>query len=136
MGRQLQFGSLKLQSLSNKLQVTAQGRISGAKEKLSKLSLGLRFSSNEFIRLNQGKIEQLKAPLTRVAHHRVKQLENELELYEKELSLVDPKAVLKRGYSITRLNGRLVGKETPKAGDTLETVTAEHIITSEIKAIE
>ena len=134
--RQLQFGSLKLQSLSNKLQVTAQGRISGAKEKLSKLSLGLRFSSNEFIRLNQGKIEQLKAPLTRVAHHRVKQLENELELYEKELSLVDPKAVLKRGYSITRLNGRLVGKETPKAGDTLETVTAEHIITSEIKAIE
>ena len=81
-------------------------------------------------------MEQLKAPLKRVTTHRIEQMHNALGLYEKELELVDPKAVLKRGYSITRLNGELVSKGAPKAGDTIETVTAEQTIKSEIKAIE
>ena len=45
-----------------------------------------------------------------------------LELAETKVKYVDPKNVLERGYSITRLNGKAVRSiESVKVGDVLET---------------
>lgn len=54
-----------------------------------------------------------------------------LELAETKMKYVDPKNVLERGYSITRLNGKAVhsAKEL-KSGDVLETLLAEGIVKS------
>lgn len=57
-----------------------------------------------------------------------------LELAETKIRYVDPENVLKRGYSITRLNGHAVKDATMvKEGDVLETVVAQGKIRSEVK---
>ncbi len=49
-----------------------------------------------------------------------------LELAETKVKYVDPKNVLERGYSITRLNGKAVrSAKDVKAGDVLETLLAD-----------
>ena len=49
----------------------------------------------------------------------------------------DPKKVLERGYSITRLNGKAVKQaDTLKVGDILETEMVAGKIRSEVKTID
>lgn len=56
---------------------------------------------------------------------------------EKSLRLVDPIQVLKRGYSLTLKDDKLISPENPiKEGDLIETHTAQVIISSQITKIE
>ena len=60
-----------------------------------------------------------------------------LELAETKMKYVDPKNILEKGFSITRVNGKAVREtETVKKGDVLETELFRGIIRSEIKDIE
>lgn len=60
-----------------------------------------------------------------------------LELAETKMKYADPKSILEKGFSITRVNGKNV-RETDKVkkGDMLETELFRGIIRSEIKDIE
>ena len=60
-----------------------------------------------------------------------------LELAETKMKYVDPKNILEKGFSITRVNGKAV-RETDrvKKGDVLETELFKGVIRSEIKDIE
>lgn len=60
-----------------------------------------------------------------------------LELVETKMKYVDPKNILEKGFSITRVNGKAV-RETNrvKKGDVLETELFKGVIRSEIKDIE
>ena len=60
-----------------------------------------------------------------------------LELAETKMKYVDPKNILEKGFSITRVNGKAV-RETArvKKGDVLETELFKGVIRSEIKDIE
>ena len=60
-----------------------------------------------------------------------------LELAETKMKYVDPKNILEKGFSITRINGKAV-RETDrvKKGDVLETELFKGVIRSEIKDIE
>lgn len=60
-----------------------------------------------------------------------------LEIAQTTMKYVDPENVLKRGYSITWLNGKALKKSTGiKAGDLLETWLAEGKIKSEVKTVD
>lgn len=60
----------------------------------------------------------------------------QLELAENTVRYVDPRNVLERGYSITRLNGRAVRDAAGlKAGDMIETETARGCIRSEVMTV-
>jgi exodeoxyribonuclease VII large subunit len=57
----------------------------------------------------------------------------ELQGLEKNIRLVDPIQVLRRGYSISMLNGRTISAENPvKLGDKIEIVTFDTIIESSV----
>jgi len=59
----------------------------------------------------------------------------ELDMFEKNIKLVDPTNVLKRGFSITKHNGKVISKTTKvKAGDEIETVLEGKTITSTINS--
>lgn len=131
-----QLESLRLQAMSSKLEMSSRTRFAKAKEQLASMKLSLKFSSNELIKINKLKAQKLATPLTRVAKNRLSQIKNQLEGFKKELALVDPEAVLKRGYSISRVNGQLLSKAKFKKGDSMETITADRQITSEIKEIK
>lgn len=56
-----------------------------------------------------------------------------IELSETKIKFVDPKNVLERGYSVTRLNGKAVKNSNAlKAGDILETEVASGVISSKV----
>lgn len=131
-----QLESFRLQAISNKLQISAKGQFNLAKEKISQLKLSLRFSSVEMLRMDDLKLDKLKVPLQRVVKHRLSNMKNHLESLEKELALVNPESILKRGYSITRVNGQLIGKQPIKEGDTMVTITKDHLVSSEITEIK
>lgn len=58
---------------------------------------------------------------------------HKLEIMDKSISAADPVVILKRGYSLTRLNGRVVkGASDLKKGDRLTTVFADGSVESEI----
>ena len=58
---------------------------------------------------------------------------HKLEIMEKTLAAADPAVILKRGYSLTRQNGRVVkGASDLKKGDRLTTVFADGSVESEI----
>ena len=58
---------------------------------------------------------------------------HKLELVDKTLAAADPTVILKRGYSLTRQNGRVVkGASALKKGDRLTTVFADGSVESEI----
>ena len=132
----MRLENLKLQSFSNKLQLKSQSSLNLANEKLNALKLSLKFTSLEMVKGNQLKLERLPVPLKRVAANRLTVLNNQLETLSKEVELLDPKTILKRGYTISRVEGVLLHKAQPKAGDQLETTTATQTISSEITNIE
>lgn len=131
-----QLESFRLQAVSNKLQLSAKGQFNLAKEKISQLKLSLRFSSIEMLKMDDLRLDKLKVPLQRTAKHRLSNMKNHLESLQKELALVNPESILKRGYSITRVNGQLIGKQPIKEGDTMETITKDHLVSSEITEIK
>jgi len=58
---------------------------------------------------------------------------HKLEMMDKSITAADPVAILKRGYSLTRLNGRVVRSVSDlKKGDRLTTVFADGGVESEI----
>ena len=58
---------------------------------------------------------------------------HKLELVDRTLATADPTVILKRGYSLTRQNGRMVkGASALKKGDRLTTVFADGSVESEI----
>jgi len=58
---------------------------------------------------------------------------HKLEIFEKSLAAADPQVILKRGYSLTRLNGRVVKVASDlKKGDRITTVFADGSVESEI----
>lgn len=59
--------------------------------------------------------------------------ENEiLTLAGKSLSLLDPRTILKRGYTITRVAGTSVSLRMPEAGQEMETISIHGVLTSTI----
>ena len=58
---------------------------------------------------------------------------HKLEIMDKTLAAADPAVILKRGYSLTRQNGRVVkGASDLKKGDRITTVFADGSVESEI----
>lgn len=58
---------------------------------------------------------------------------NKLLLYEKTINSSDPDLILKKGFSITTVNGKVPSKnDTPKKGDLVKSITKNHSFTSTI----
>lgn len=56
---------------------------------------------------------------------------------EKNVKLMDPTLLLKRGYSLSLFRGKIINSKNPvKSGDIIETVTFENRITSVVKDIK
>ncbi len=76
--------------------------------------------------------DKVKAGLRHAALKRMANEKERLALARKSLSLLDPDRILRRGYTITRLNGKAIGTAIPAQGDQLETITSEGQINSTV----
>ncbi len=97
-----------------------------------KLSLLFKRSINE----KQSEITHKQNFTKKVFSHSLSKHNNILLSLEKHIDLVSPEKILKRGYSITKLNGKHINSNTKlKQGDTIQTCFADKIIESKISKL-
>lgn len=114
--------------------------------------------TNQKLRLLNGELQQLQHYLKSSAGSTLKNksrdlsrfgelikygVRNNLKLYSKQLenkeqhlNLINPLEVLKRGYTLTTLNGKRMHKQKVKEGDIIETLTVSQRLKSEVKEIK
>jgi exodeoxyribonuclease VII large subunit len=109
---QIQNKAFSLQQLQQKASILAHGKV------------------NEFdFRIAQ-QFQQLKSQIQIIQQ----KTQQQIEILSEKTHLLSPIHVLKRGYSITRLNGKSVTTiEQTKAGDILETEVTNGILISKIE---
>lgn len=72
--------------------------------------------------------------MNRAVRHRLEKEEEKISHLEHRLTLNDPRTILKRGYSITRINGKVVTNDLEtNDGDIMETLLYDGKVTSVVK---
>ncbi len=102
---------------------------------LDNAALRLKSVTNETHQFLGFKIEELTQKLSRVSDKVLTKNEERLSLAEKSIKLLDPETILKRGYTLTLLNGKRVTKKNIKKGDSIKTLGSDIEITSTVDKI-
>jgi len=132
----IQSSTHEMTHLVYNLQSATKGIVHRSENRLTQEKLRLKYATNEFLKSENRKVDHFKNPLNRAINQRLKVAEKKLEGLEKQLNLLDPKSVLKRGYSISLINGKFISKEQKiEVGEELETLTAHYRIKSTVKSV-
>ncbi|WP_165020237.1 exodeoxyribonuclease VII large subunit [Dysgonomonas sp. ZJ279] len=96
----------------------------------------LRKEVQKIVRNEQNTFSLLGNSLSRNMHQAIKGNETRLETFEKHLNLISPETILKKGYTLTMKNGKIVKHtDSLEKGDTITTVFAKGQVESIIKKI-
>jgi len=147
-----------LKSLSEIFSLKLSNALDQEKYRLRRTARAVSHETSRVMVRNRTRIEQFKVRSIngskRLIEHAEDELENAIEFIRKDSSkiveanrlqidqlakivqLMDPVHVLKRGYSITTINGKLVDQSDIKKGTIIQTRTANFSIESEIQSIE
>ncbi|HZJ19862.1 MAG TPA: exodeoxyribonuclease VII large subunit, partial [Pricia sp.] len=110
-------------------------RLRNEKKVLTSAGEGIRRGTYQFCAAKKHHISQLTANLKKDIQRQLEQKTLRLKNLEKNIHNLSPKNVLKRGYSITHLNGKSVrASNQVKEGDSLITVLYEGSILSTVKS--
>lgn len=104
---------------------------------LKPLTKQIRNNTQNILLTQLNKIFSHTSTLKKNTGHKLHESEQRMFFLEKHLNLLNPQQVLKRGYSITRLNGHAVtNAEQLTPNDTITTQLHNGFITSTIKRIK
>ena len=108
--------------------------IHSSERKVDERKIGLKYAVNEFLKTERRKVDNFESPLLKARSQRLKEAERRLEGLEKQLKLLNPEAVLKRGFTLTLVNGKSITQNQKLIeGEELETITATIRIKSTVK---
>jgi len=131
--RTLQFESL-LMNTGVKLKETVQDILQNQITVLSQLTQSLDFQSNKTIGQAAQMLDFIETEMPRLVQYRFKTAAKELDNLEKMVSFLSPEATLKRGFSLTTKNGKIVkSSKELKKGTVIKTHFLDGKIESEIK---
>jgi exodeoxyribonuclease VII large subunit len=120
----------KLSSLSMLNCTRETQKIGFLKQQLKTNNKRLFFDKNEFLR-------DAREFLKQNSEQYIEETKLGIQRLQKSVELLHPKNVLKRGYSISRLNGKTIsGKNQAKLNDLMEIETYETKIEVEVKRVE
>jgi exodeoxyribonuclease VII large subunit len=101
------------------------------------LSRALKQESLFLVDQKEKEIAHMARELQKQTKMLIRQNEQILQGMEKNVNMLDPVNILKRGFSITLLNGKAIKKSTDiKIDDTITTILANGQIVSEVKKVE
>lgn len=127
----------KWQIISRKLNAKSQLSIQSQKERLgftqkNLLSISKRFHADKLLYLNDA-----EAFLNQNSTKTLKKKSEDILLLERHIQLLDPINVLRRGYSIARVSGKIVSHTNkPKVGEKVEITTYDMQISTVTEKIE
>lgn len=103
-------------------------------QRLNQAEHRVQSGSKELLRKYESYIAEIEKDIPYFIKSILEKEQNKVERLEQSVKLMDPINVLKRGYSITTLNGKTVSESNPvKSGDLILTRTANFSIESEVK---
>lgn len=125
--------SIPLDQAEEKLIYFAQDRFQREKKKLQDFAQILSWTSKNAIKSEQHNIQILSQRLQLFSQHLLKEKHHQLEHIQRLLKMADPILLLKRGFSITKINGKAITSvDELNAGDELQTTLAHGTVTSTI----
>lgn len=128
---------LRLHNISASLPGIAQEATSKGKIKLENFAATLKVVTQTTIEREETALRNIATTFRLAATTNIDRAATTLENIEKLITVLDPTSTLKRGYSITRVNGKAVtSPEGLKEGDRLVTTTAGGTITSTVSTKE
>lgn len=102
--------------------------------KLNMIGNKLETSPKRLISKHESHLNGIKDLIYRATKHRIEKANEKLSFLEHRLTLNDPRTILKRGYSITRINGKVVTNDLEtNDGDIMETLLYDGKVTSVVK---
>lgn len=102
--------------------------------KLNMIGNKLETSPQRLISDQESHLNGIKELISRTTKHRIEKANEKLSFLEHRLTLNDPRTILKRGYSITRINGKVVTNDLEtNEGDIMETLLYDGKVTSVVK---
>lgn len=110
-------------------------KLSIEQQHLQYLSNQVEQSAKQILKSHNHELEQKGLTLTYGAKRYLERQESQINTLEKQLNLIDPTTIFKRGYSLTLKNGKSIVKQNVKAGDLLETRTLHQNIKSEVTGV-
>ena len=123
-----------LTSLSAYIPQYALQLLASSDSKLTSLQHSIELKTSDLIVKNRLLLDRKSDLLSVLANQQLQQQQNNLKLIETKLQLLDPQQLLKKGYSFTTHNGKLVtsiAQLTP--GDTITTTLADGTVDSVVK---
>ena len=104
--------ALALQANSDNINLLIKRIFERQENRLSQISKSFGFLSNRLILQELNRLQHLKNSLNSYAKSRLKNESSELKNLQNSLQFLNPENILKRGYSITRFNGKAVKNST------------------------
>lgn len=124
--RRLEDSKSRLQTILGKLPLLTKGRIGKEEVKLDGMKNILVNIANAKIGKESIRIEGISPMLTNFSSMRIEKEKNKISSIESLVKVLDPKNILKRGYSITRINGKTLKSATKVIqGDELTTILSD-----------
>jgi len=134
VGAQINNAKLRLHRVSAQLPLIAQGAVSKEKVRLEGVSTMIKVSSRAIIDREDNNIATFLSNLRNAAGLCLEKEMTSLVNLEKLIDVLNPAHTLKRGYSITRVDGKSIMSPRDVAeGDLMETLTAHGCIYSKVQ---
>ncbi len=123
----------KLQLMSQKIQLESKAKIEKSKQNLNFKLHELLARSAHFTKVKDREIDNFIVKLEYRVNQYLQKQNKKLDFFEKSVRHLDPKNILKKGYSISKINGKILSNtENIKKGDVLETILYDGKIRSEV----
>ena len=121
-------------SLSSYIPQHALRLLASSDNKLTSLQYRIELKTADFIAKNRTLLDRREEQIKVLAPNLLKTKQSQLDILQTKLQLLDPQQLLKKGYSFTTHNGKLVTSTAQLApGDTITTTLADGTVDSVVK---
>jgi exodeoxyribonuclease VII large subunit len=101
---------------------------------LNNYSYNIKLSSQRKVHQSELKLNSIEDSIKTLPKRRIEKQLNKLDIYEAKIIATDPIRILKKGFSITKINGKSIQNIlNPETGDLIETTSKNGIFESIVK---
>lgn len=111
-------------------------KISVESQGLLQLSHQIEYKASNILKNQEHELKEKSLTLNYTVQRFFEQKQSQLHTLEKELTLIDPNVLFKRGYSITLKNGKSIKNQKVTIGDMIETRTLDKNFKSKVTTID
>lgn len=139
IGKSLDYESIIIEKMQQ-IALYTERRVNTENKFLEAKAFRIKNEYQKLLQKEGYEIEQKQQLLNTSTKRMLNNWQNQLALYDQKLNYLNPESVLKRGYSLTTINGKLITTDNVKEGDKIETrtlsSTLESIVTEHLKSNE